>query len=228
MLQGHSQRLLALLGLGLLAVVAWRWSRPLVRRTGRSEQAAALAPARTGNPTRASSATPGDPYETEPKAPVLDRAKRDQMRALIWHAIGQPSPPDEPAPKRGAAYILPDRPPWPDAPGPGDAAPGIEPRYVQERVREDFFPVARKCYGDALERDPTLAGTIVLAFNIVGDAKTGGIVEAVDVLNESTLRDPEVIDCMRQSFLSVTFPPPQGGGEVTVKYPIVFSNDDGG
>jgi len=50
------------------------------------------------------------------------------------------------------------------------------------------------------------------------------------VLNKSTLRDPDVIECLRESFLGVTFPPPKGGGAVTVEYPIVFSNsdDDGG
>ena len=48
----------------------------------------------------------------------------------------------------------------------------------------------------------------------------------MDVLDKSTLRDPEFIDCMRQSFLSVTFPPPEGGGMVTVEYPIVFSPGD--
>jgi hypothetical protein len=35
-----------------------------------------------------------------------------------------------------------------------------------------------------------------------------------------------MIECMRESFLSVTFPPPRGGGFVTVKYPVVFSPDD--
>ena len=66
----------------------------------------------------------------------------------------------------------------------------------------------------------------VLAFDIVGNQNIGGIVEQVDVLDKSTLRDPEFIDCMRQSFLSVTFPPPEGGGMVTVEYPIVFSPGD--
>jgi hypothetical protein len=69
---------------------------------------------------------------------------------------------------------------------------------------------------------------VQFAFNIVGDAKIGGIVEAVDVLDTSTLRDPDTIDCMRQSFLSVTFPPPPDGGTVTVVYPIEFTSDDGG
>lgn len=34
------------------------------------------------------------------------------------------------------------------------------------------------------------------------------------------------VECMRQSFLSVTFPPLKGGGYVTVKYPVEFSPDD--
>jgi hypothetical protein len=168
---------------------------------------------------------------------VLDRANRDELRALIWHSFGQPSPPEAAAPSKGAAYVLPEKPPWETSrlpPLDGDPAPPgepmghIEPKYIQERVRNEFFPLAKKCYGDGLEQQPDLGGRVVFAFNIVGDPKTGGIVEAVDVLNESTLRDPDVIECMRQSFLSVTFPPPENGGEVTVVYPVEFSNDDGG
>jgi hypothetical protein len=171
------------------------------------------------------------PPELEPRVPVLDRPKRDELRTLIWQAIGHP-PPDPGAPTRAAAYVFPERPPWGEirwdaAPG-GRGSPGIDPKYIQQRVREDFFPLARKCYEDALEHEPNLGGRVEFAFNIVGDAKIGGIVESVDVLNAGTLRDPEVIDCMRQSFLSVTFPPPPEGGTVTVVYPIAFSNDDGG
>jgi hypothetical protein len=73
---------------------------------------------------------------------------------------------------------------------------------------------------------PDPRGQIVFWFAIVGDEKVGGIVESVDVLDESTLRDPEMIECMRESFLSVTFPPPKGGGFVTVKYPMMFAPDD--
>jgi len=223
----------------LVILGAWLWGALSPRKAqdrAREEPAGA-----TGEPT-AATIPPGEVAQmpTEQPGPVVDRAKRDQIRALIWQAIAHSSPPDAEAPKRGAAYVLPDKPPWdvprnsprPAAPTEEDAAGepvhGIDPKYIQERVRNDFFPVARKCYGDALERDPQLAGSLVFAFKIVGDEKTGGIVEEVDVLNESTLRDPDVIDCMRQSFLSVTFPAPEGGGEVTVVYPITFSNSDGG
>ena len=42
----------------------------------------------------------------------------------------------------------------------------------------------------------------------------------------STLDDPEVLTCLRESMMSVTFDAPPEGGEVTVKYPIEFSPED--
>ena len=226
--------LLCAMAVVVLGVVAWRWPRGMGSPAG---ERAKVAPEGPESETASAMGSSKDDTDTgaasEPTTYALERAKRDQMRALIWQALGQPSPPDAAAPKNGGTYVLPDRPPWPYSPGPedgggGHAAPRIDPKYIQESVRNDFFPLARKCYGDALEQNPQLGGKVVFAFNIVGDAKVGGIIEAVDVLNESTLRDPDVIDCMRQSFLTVTFPPPANGGEVTVIYPIVFSNDDGG
>jgi hypothetical protein len=213
----------------LAATGVWLASRK--SPASRPERAISAVAEEQEPPHAASPGAPGDnpsPKAASSGAPVLDRAKRDQLRTLIWHAFGQPSPPEAPAPPRGTPYVMPEKPPWETAP-PKDGPPGhIEAQYIQERVRSDFFPLAKKCYGDALEQQPALGGSIVFAFNIVGDPKTGGIVEAVDVLDKSTLRDPDVIDCMRQSFLSVTFPPPENGGEVTVVYPIEFSNDDGG
>ncbi len=229
--------LVAPFAVGVAMVGAWLWWRPAApTRTSRARRSQE-ADLREAEGATARS-TKGASEEPETAPPVLDRGKRDQLRAIIWQAISHAAPPEVEPARRGPEYVLPDKPPWEVAPPQpreeGDAAvaagasPGIEPKYIQERVRNEFFPLALKCYGDALEQSPELGGRIVFAFNIVGDAKTGGIVEAVDVLNESTLRDPDVIDCMRQSFLSVTFPPPASGGEVTVIYPIEFSNDDAG
>jgi hypothetical protein len=163
-----------------------------------------------------------------PAPPPIDRAKRDAMRELIYKAFNQPPPPFTPPSK--ATYVLPEHGPgWTgkEIPGQtGSAEVGIEPEYIQDSVRQQFFPVANKCYVDALATNPKLAGQIDLWFVIVGDKNIGGIVESVDVLNKSTLRDPDVIECLRESFLGVTFPPPKGGGAVTVEYPIIFSNDD--
>ncbi len=218
---------------GLVLAIAWflrglKTPEAPVRAAGASEASVGSRTAETSPAAPRLSRAPSDKApEPEPAVPVLDRAKRDQLRNLIWHAIGQP-PPDAGAPVRGAAYVFPERPPWRDSPQDGGGSPRIDPKYIRERIHEDFIPLAKKCYEDALERDPKLGGRVLLAFNIVGDAKIGGIVEAADVLNDSTLRDPDVIDCIRQSFLSVTFPPPPDGGTVTVVYPLTFSNDDGG
>jgi len=175
----------------------------------------ALPNTRDGKPNAANS---GDP-----PLPVLDRQKRDELRAAVWRSLGRDLPDAAPA---KTAYVLPEVPPWPDDPGDDSGRAGIDPQYVQDRVHNEFFPLARKCYGDMSDRIPDAGGRVVLAFDIVGNQNIGGIVEQVDVLDKSTLRDPEFIDCMRQSFLSVTFPPPEGGGMVTVEYPIVFSPGD--
>jgi hypothetical protein len=218
--------------LALLVFVVYPRRQAPSPRTGPTPDEARAEPPSTssGSPElRVESVTAKDLAERH-----LDPVKREQMRALIWQAIGRPSPPPAPQVKRRTEYVLPARPPWEvgrraaDEAGSPPVTGRIDPVYIQDRVREDFFPLALKCYQDGVAQDPSLAGTMHLAFNIVGDEKTGGIVEAVDVLDKSTLRDPEVIDCMRQSFLSITFRPPADGGEVTVIYPIDFSNDDAG
>lgn len=218
--------IVAALGLGLL------WNRH-ASEPGAATGAAPSAPlvaAREGEPVRVARerATASVSAAATADAPVADRARRDQMRELIWKAFGQAPPPDTETGK--TRYVLPEHGAhWTGFEGlRTDAEPGIEPRYIQDAFRSQFFPLAKKCYVDALGKTPDIRGKIVLWFVIVGDAKVGGIVESVDVLNKSTLRDPEVIECIRESFLGVTFPPPKNGGYVTVEYPIVFSPDDDG
>jgi hypothetical protein len=151
---------------------------------------------------------------------VIDAAARERLRETIWGALGEGIP-DSGSEHPSTAYVLPVSVPDP----PGDAG-GMEPSYIQDRVRHDFFPFARDCYAEALKETGDLAGQIVLRFIIVGDSKIGGIVESVDVLDKSTLRDPAMIECIRESFLGTKFPPPEHGGWVSVEYPISFSPDD--
>ena len=127
------------------------------------------------------------------------------MRDRIWRAFGQ-NPPVESTSRSHAPYLFPKVPP---SNPPGDAG-SLEPEYIREHVRKEFFGPAAQCYTDALGRLPDPRGQVVFWFTIVGDERVGGIVESVDALDESTLRDPEMIECMRPSFLSVTLPPPKG------------------
>ncbi len=220
---------IALVGALVAAVFLWRTSSQPQgdprTASAEEEQERSAAIAHASEAPKAGHVAQGtDGSSAEPTLPVLDRKKRDDLRAAIWRSLGQDIPDAAPAP---AAYVLPEVPPWPDDPGDHENALGrLDPQYIQDRVRNEFFPLARKCYGDMSERIADAGGRVVLAFDIVGNKNIGGIVEQVDVLNKSTLRDPAFIDCMRQSFLSVRFPPPEGGGMVTVEYPIEFSAEE--
>lgn len=166
----------------------------------------------------------------EPTAPKLDRPMADRMRrelrALLepdgmTRLAGEPLP--EPAARDAAAGGFPTMPML----HPGDGGEDkIDPKYIQGVVRNDYFPLARQCYGAALEHDPKLAGKIALQFTILGDRHIGGVVDDLSFTDETTIKDPAFQTCMRESMLSVTFDAPPEGGEVTIVYPIVFSPED--
>lgn len=70
---------------------------------------------------------------------------------------------------------------------------------------------------------------MVMKFAIVGDEEIGGLVDNVELAEDNEIKHEGLVECMRESMLSVTFDPPQGGGQVQVTYPFVFSTDpDGG
>jgi hypothetical protein len=142
---------------------------------------------------------------------VRDRAERDKLRERIYRSLGVVPPTNSRSlPPSNLAR----------------EAGTMDPAYIQARIRKDFFPLARQCYEAALERDAAAAGKLVMSFNIVGDEEVGGIVEAADSTEDSTLTDPELLYCMRESMLSMSFEPPKQGGSVTVVYPFVFSPDE--
>jgi len=152
------------------------------------------------------------------EAPVLDKVKRDAMRAAIYRAWGL-EPPDE---RTNPAT-------WPAARG--ASGEGFGKDYVRQRIRDDYIPLARDCYQQGLKRNPRLAGKLVTSFRIVGTKGTGGLIDWVDTASEdNTLDDRDVIECLKQSMYSVTFDPPPDDGIVTVTYPLRFSPDepDGG
>jgi hypothetical protein len=165
-----------------------------------------------------------------PAKTVRDPAVRAATREALRERLGTryPAPAIASAPRRAPPPAKP--PPAADpgeAPAPaGSAAGKMDPKYIQERVREDFFPLARDCYDRALRRNPKLGGKVELHFTIVGDERVGGIVEDSFIGDGSTLHDEEFETCVTESMMSLAFAPPRGGGTVTVTYPIEFSTDD--
>jgi hypothetical protein len=99
-------------------------------------------------------------------------------------------------------------------------------RFIQERIRNDFVPMARGCYQELLQRKPEVEGDVVVGFEILGDESVGGVVNSAEIRNESTLRDELLETCLRESFLSVYFDPPPGGARATIRFPFHFANGD--
>jgi hypothetical protein len=149
---------------------------------------------------------------------VRDKRRRDALREAIYEAYGLSAPAPGSPPPLGSS---------PHAPLGADAG-RISPEYIQARIREDFVPLARQCYEAAIDRDAGKAGKLVLSFVIVGDEGTGGIVESAETTKGTTLDDEELVGCLRESMLSLSFVPPENGGSVTVTYPFLFDPADGG
>jgi hypothetical protein len=144
---------------------------------------------------------------------IVDRKRRDEVRAKLLPALGAIR--------------------WELDPHTGFSVPaGVGPTrnltkdYIEERIHNDFFPLARACYESALVRLPGLRGRLAIDFLILGDAKVGGIVEQAKIDETSEITDPEFATCMRESMLSMVFDAPENDGWVSVTYPIVFAPGD--
>lgn len=175
------------------------------------------------------SATPGSTSGTGAEAPaswdggalaqtVHDPKVRDALRRRIlagWAASGEP---EVAAAAKEGRFI-----PAPEGPDGGR----MDPKYIQEVVRAEFFPMAEKCYEELLTRKKGTKGRLEMSFTIVADEKLGGILEDVEADHkDGGLADERMTTCMRESMSSLAFRPPAHGGIVTVVYPIEFAPDD--
>jgi hypothetical protein len=86
-------------------------------------------------------------------------------------------------------------------------------RSVVRRHADGFMG----CYQLGLGRDPTLQGRVTTRFDINPE---GRVSELTIAANE--LPDCSVIECIRDHFITIEFPPP--GNVVTVQYPLVFGH----
>lgn len=84
--------------------------------------------------------------------------------------------------------------------------------YLMKVMNEELMPLADECVQMAQERRPELAGLLAVDVNLVGDEDVGGVVEEVAASGLSELKDAELIECVRESMLAVTLPPPPQGG----------------
>jgi hypothetical protein len=145
---------------------------------------------------------------------VVDRKLRDAVRARLVTPLQEQGV--ERDPHTGLTVPA----------GSNGPSHNLSREYLQQRIREDFYPLAQACYAEALAKQPELRGQIVVDFMIVGDAKVGGIVDQAKINDRTDVTDAEFVGCIRESMLSMVFAPPDNDGWVTVTYPFKFSPGD--
>lgn len=145
-----------------------------------------------------------------------DRAARDEMRRRILAAWAADAPDETSRAAAREGRFVP-------IPSESDETR----KYLRDVVKTDFVPLAKQCYEQLLERKKNAGGTVTFAIKIAGDEKVGGVIDEIEVTADGGIDDPELVTCMRESFLSLTFrPPPKGSTYLTVTYPIVLAPGD--
>lgn len=91
---------------------------------------------------------------------------------------------------------------------------GISKDQIRKVVRAHIGEV-RDCYNQGLQRDPELAGRLVVGFEIAG---SGAVNQAK--ISESTVADAEVGTCIAGKVKSWQFP--ASSAATTVEYPFVL------
>lgn len=100
---------------------------------------------------------------------------------------------------------------------------GLDADYIRTQLREQMMPLMKECYEDALTRTPALAGKLAVSFTVVGAAAVGGVIEETTLDPTSTIRDPDLEECVRESFYTLQLPAPSGNGQMKVTFPLTFA-----
>ena len=173
-------------------------------------------------------AEPSPPqHESDHALARLDRAKADRMREQIRALFAEAGP--TPAPRAPTAAPPAPTPAYPSMPmiPEGDGGTKVDPEYLKDTVRREFIPLGRSCYAAALEKNPKLRGRVALSFDILGDRKVGGVVDDMKLDDSTTIDDPEMLTCLQESMMSVSFAAPPQDGTLSIVYPFTFESDDG-
>jgi hypothetical protein len=94
----------------------------------------------------------------------------------------------------------------------------VDKEEIRQAVRT-VVPLIRQCFQDVAARYPG-PQSVTLKFTIEGQGLTGHFRDGEVV--DTTIQDPFALACFLDSLLDVRFPPPRGGGRVTITYPFRF------
>ncbi len=147
------------------------------------------------------------------------------LAAAVFAACGQTHPASPPPPARPTPSAHPAAPPVErtastDSRCQHDCQGSVDPilaAALRQRAR-----AAKRCYEDALKKDPSLRGKVVLGLQLSDD---GSVCES-HIVSDS-LQNPDALTCIQNLFLGARFPAPVGGC-VNVALPLVFAVGDAG
>ncbi|HSN30088.1 MAG TPA: sigma-70 family RNA polymerase sigma factor [Kofleriaceae bacterium] len=117
------------------------------------------------------------------------------------------------------------------APSLGPPAPASLDRTADDDPDEDYvrdavtglLPMIRDCYQQARERQPDVAGTLVVHFVIEGEPGIGGVVTESSLDREkSDMKDAELARCIEQTMYALEIDPPLEGTTADVTFPFTF------
>jgi TonB family protein len=107
-------------------------------------------------------------------------------------------------------------------PGSAVVRGSLDKEIIRRIIRRHINEV-KYCYEQELVRKPELGGRVSVQFTI---AATGQVVTSV--LQNSTMGNLRVENCVVQAVRRWEFPKPLGGGIVIVTYPFAFTPAGGG
>jgi len=93
-------------------------------------------------------------------------------------------------------------------------------RDIIRRIIRAHINEVRHCYNVGLNRDPALSGRLLINFTIDPQGKV-----PTAVVEETTLADARVGNCVAKAVRRWKFPKPSGGSPVHVKYPFSLAAD---
>jgi hypothetical protein len=190
--------------------------------------------------------------ESEPAAPVAkvepskrERSKqeREAMRRKIVEAMqvrdvaaaepeggashddedGRAGKAGEPTPRSGRP-----RAPDEETPTPGNLIDRTGNHgHMVKVMNEDLMPLVDECYALARETQPELTGLLVLDVEMIGDEDIGGVIETAVLGQGNEIVDPALVECVQESLLSTTLPPPPEGGKDAISLQMKLEPEEG-
>jgi hypothetical protein len=99
----------------------------------------------------------------------------------------------------------------PDAAEPAAKAGGMVDRIgnrpaLLERFNADFMPLADECIEHARERVPDMRGLVAIDAKLLAERDVGAIVESAEPSAMNEVGDPELLECLQETLLSMALP----------------------